>query len=160
HQRGHWRRMPVRYLFATCITAACVVYLLANTNLVELGTALKQTNVAWLTAALVLSAATVAVKGVRWWALYPIRERPGLGLAVAGVAAGQVANWAAPLRMGEVLRLALAASPDPELRGHSVATGMGVLVIEKLLDSAILALTVMALIALVGVPAWLSVAVL
>jgi uncharacterized membrane protein YbhN (UPF0104 family) len=153
-------RVHARYLAATLVTALCLLYLVVNTDIAALSSALRQTDVRWLMAALALSAATVVFKGVRWWALYPEQSRPNLGLAIVGVAAGQVANWAAPLRMGEVLRVALAASPDPVERARSVATSVGVLVIEKLLDSAFLVLTVAALVVLAGVPGWLSVATL
>jgi glycosyltransferase 2 family protein len=153
-------RTPRRHLIATATTAACVVYLLANTNLGLLAPALQKTNLSWLALALVLSTSTVLIKGVRWWVLYPPDVRPRLGLAIAGISAGQVANWAAPLRLGEVLRVALVASGDPAERGRAVATGTGVLVIEKVLDSAALVLTVAVLVALIGVPLWLSLVVL
>src|SRR5439155_15341323 len=65
-------------------------------------------------------------------------------------------NWAAPFRMGEVLRVGLVSTPGVADRGRSLAAGIGVLLIEKLLDAAVLLVTVAALVLLVGVPEWLS----
>jgi uncharacterized membrane protein YbhN (UPF0104 family) len=58
--------------------------------------------------------------------------------------------------MGEVLRVGLASSPVDGDRARSLAAGVGVLVVEKLLDAAVLLVTVAALVLLVGVPEWLS----
>ena len=142
---------------ASLLTAACLVYLVANTNLAELERAIQRAHYGWLGLALACSVASVIVKGVRWWALYPVWARPSLGLAIAGLATGQVANWAAPWRVGEVMRVGLVAAPGSAAGGgRGVALSVGVLVIEKLLDSATLVLTVAVLVLLVGVPGWLS----
>ncbi len=127
---------PVRAWVASLLTAACVVFLFANTNLVELGRALQQTDFRLLGVALGLSALTVVAKGMRWCVLYPAWARPNVGLAIVGIAAGQVANWAAPFRMGEVLRVGLVSTPGVADGGRSLAAGIGVLIVEKLLDAA------------------------
>jgi uncharacterized protein (TIRG00374 family) len=145
---------------ASLLTAACVIFLIANTNLAELGRAVQQTDYRLLSLALAISALTVVAKGLRWSVLYPAWARPSGGLAIVGVAAGQVANWATPFRMGEVLRVGLVSGPGGAHRGRSLAAGIGVLVVEKLLDAALLLLVVAALVLLIGVPDWLSKSVL
>src|SRR5579859_6152201 len=144
---------------AALITAACLVLLIANTNLTELRNAAQQANYGLLSLALIASGLTVIVKALRWSKLYPIRQRPDLALAIAGVAAGQVANWAVPFRAGEAIRIGLVGSTTPAERGgttRGLATSVGVLLAEKLLDGVLLLVTVAALVLLVGIPGWLS----
>jgi uncharacterized protein (TIRG00374 family) len=141
---------------ASLLTAGCVVFLFANTNLDEFGRAIQQADYLQLSVALGVSTLIVVAKGLRWCALYPGWARPNVGLAIAGVAAGQVANWAAPFRAGEVLRVGLVSTHVAGDRGRSLAAGIGVLVVEKLLDAGLLLVTVSGMVLLIGVPDWLS----
>jgi len=138
------------------LTAACVVYLVANTNLADLQQAAQEADYWTLSVALLISGLTVVAKGLRWYVLYPGWARPSAALAIAGIAAGQVANWAIPMRVGEALRVGLVSAANPAQRGRSLAAGTGVLVVEKVFDAALLLVTVGGLILLVGVPTWLS----
>src|SRR5712692_2218270 len=118
----HWRRWA-----ASLLTAACVVYLVANTNLADLQRAAQQADYWALSVALLISALTVVAKGLRWYVLYPEWARPSVGLAIAGIAVGQVANWAIPFRVGEALRVGLVSASTPAERGRRLAAGTGVL---------------------------------
>jgi uncharacterized protein (TIRG00374 family) len=146
-----------RGLVASLITLACLAVLVSGVNLSELEQAAWKTDYAWLSLALGVGAATIVTKGLRWSILYPAWARPSAALAISGLAAGQVANWAVPWRLGEVLRVGLASTPEPELRGRSVAAGTGVLLVEKMLDAAMLLATVVILVVVVGAPSWLSI---
>ena len=150
------RAISWRGWLASLITAACLVVLVRSVNLSELERAALQAHFGLLGVAILISAGTVIAKGLRWSALYPTWARPSPVLAVSGVAAGQVANWAVPWRLGELLRVGLAATTDARLRGRSLAAGTGVLVAEKTLDAAMLLMTVAIMVVVVGVPAWLS----
>jgi hypothetical protein len=96
----------------------------------------------------------VVCKAVRWRVLYPSEDSPSLGLAVTTVAIGQVANWAAPARAGDLARLALVSSrprggSEPR-QGAPIARDAGVLVAEKVGDAAMLLIST-ALLLVVGV---------
>jgi len=146
-----------RGIVATLIATLCLVVLAANTNPAELQRVANQVNYALLCAAIGVSAATVVTKGLRWSALYPAWARPDPVRAISGVAAGQVANWAVPWRLGELLRVGLVALPNVDARRRSFAAGAGVLLAEKGLDGVMLLATVALLVAVSGVPTWLSV---
>lgn len=169
-----WPR-SARGWVATGLTATCLVALAWQAQLPALASTARQVSYPYLGLALLLSLLSVVCKGARWRRLYPSEERPALGLAVAAVAVGQVANWAIPARAGEVVRLGLVSgqhaggvgSREEEREGKprveggagtgsSVALGAGVLVAEKLLDGAMLVLAVGLLALLGGLPAWLN----
>lgn len=152
-------RAALRAWAAVLVTVASVGLLVANTNLTEIRTAAQEANYGLLGLALGVSGLSVIAKALRWRVLYPIVARPSVALAVAGVAAGQVANWAVPFRAGEALRVGLVGSATPAEGGgatRAVAVSVGVLVAEKLLDGVLLLVTVAVLVMLVGVPGWLS----
>jgi uncharacterized membrane protein YbhN (UPF0104 family) len=156
-------RTGLRAWIAALVTAACVILLVANTNLAEVRLAAQQADYGLLGLALGISGLTVVAKALRWRVLYPGWARPTVALAIAGVAAGQVANWAVPFRAGEAIRVGLIASAMPADRGgtgRGLAMSVGVLVAEKLLDGVLLLVTVAVLVLMVGMPGWLSVTAL
>jgi hypothetical protein len=144
---------------AAGITLACLVWLALNAELPSLQEAAGRASYGPLGVALCLSLLAVVCKAARWRALYPPLVRPKLGLAIAGVAAGQVANWAIPARLGEALRVGLVSSAGiaPVVgTARTVSLSIGVLVAEKLLDGAMLLVMVAALALFGGLPGWLS----
>jgi uncharacterized membrane protein YbhN (UPF0104 family) len=144
---------------AAGLTIACLAILIAGARLPALEDATGAADWRYLGLACVLCLLTIACKAARWRALYPDESRPGLGLAVAGIAVGQVANWAVPARAGEALRLGLVSADGSQGVdvGRGAARGVGVLVAEKLLDGVMLLLASALLVALGGLPAWLNV---
>ncbi len=152
-------RIRLRGWVATVVSIACIALVVANTDLAELRVAAHETDYGLLGLAMSISGLTVIAKAMRWRLLYPTWVRPSMALAIAGVAVGQVANWAVPFRAGEAIRVGLAgsmAAADGRGVGRVVAISVGVLAIEKVLDGCLLLLTVAALVVLVGVPGWLS----
>jgi uncharacterized membrane protein YbhN (UPF0104 family) len=144
---------------ATGITLACLVWLGLNAQLPSLQEAAGRASYGPLGVALCLSLLAVVCKAARWRALYPPLVRPKLGLAIAGVAVGQVANWAIPARLGEAVRVGLVSSAGiaPVVgAARTVSLSIGVLVAEKLLDGGMLLAMVAVLALFGGLPGWLS----
>jgi glycosyltransferase 2 family protein len=142
---------------AVGLTAACVAVLAGNAQLPSLGETIRRMSPDLLAAAFGCSLLSIVCKAVRWRGLYPPGARPDLGLAVVAVAVGQVANWAVPARLGEVLRVGLMTSgAGPGSGGGGVALGVGVLLAEKLLDGFMLLTTLALLAILIGPAEWAS----
>jgi len=157
HPRLRWLR-PARGWIAAGLTMASVVWLAASAELPSLGEAARRASPQLLGLAMLLGVCTIVCKAARWRAFYPASDRPGLGLAVAATAVGQVANWAIPTRLGEVLRVGMVTPESSQDRNASqgVALSVGVLAAEKLTDGGMLLLTVTLLALLGGLPGWLS----
>jgi uncharacterized protein (TIRG00374 family) len=145
-------------LLATVVTTLCLALLARDFATASLQSALTSARPEMLLLALLLSALTIALKALRWRALYPAGARPGLSTALLGTAAAIAANWLIPARLGEDLKVGLATA---ELRGRVAASrgagqSLGVLVVEKMLDGLALVLAIGVLLLLGGPPGWLN----
>jgi uncharacterized protein (TIRG00374 family) len=150
----------VQWWTAVAITVACLVHLASSAQLPSLQDAARRASYGSLLVALCLSLLSIVCKAARWRVLYPYSGRPTLGLAVTGIAVGQVANWAVPTRLGEAIRVGLVSSSHPGTgasAGRAVGVGVGVLLLEKLLDGFMLLVMVAIVSLLVELPGWLSI---
>ena len=149
----------VRLGLGLVASVVCLLLLASEARVAAVQEAMRRMDYGLLGLAMLLTVLIMVCKAARWRALYPVAKRPTLRLAIAGIAMGQVANWAVPARLGELIRMGLVSiegeESDPRRRA-SLAMSAGVLGAEKLLEGTMLLLTVALLLLLVGVPFWIS----
>lgn len=107
-----------------------------------------------LVAAVLVVGVEVTLRGLRWRALLPRRPdgaRPPLGRVTAVLLVGYLGNLVLPARLGEAIRAYLIARRD-DLR---LPATLGSVVLERIIDTATLAVMALGAAALVGAPAWI-----
>jgi uncharacterized protein (TIRG00374 family) len=162
-RRSRWKLLgsgSVLRLGLGVIASAICLYLLASeSRIAAIQESMRRMDYSLLGLAMLLTLAIMVCKAARWRALYPADKRPPLRLAVAGIAMGQVANWAVPARLGELIRIGLVSMDGEEgdTRGHAtLAMSAGVLGAEKLFEGMMLLVTVALLLLIIGIPLWIS----
>lgn len=108
---------------------------------------LRKARPIWLVLSVASVISTLLLKTVRWWVLLrPVAPEVGLGQTFGVLMVGQAGNTLLPSRSGDVARVVLISSPDPQ-RAPAVLTGI---VIEKALDAIFFVLV--AVVVLPGLP--------
>jgi len=161
--RSPWRLLGsssvVRLVLGVVASVGCLYLLASEVRIAAVRESMQRMDYGLLGLAMLLTLAIMLCKAARWRALYPVEKRPPLRLAIAGIAMGQVANWAIPARLGEVIRMGLVSMEgedgDPRHRA-SLALSAGVLGAEKLCEGMMLLVTVGLLLLVVGIPLWIS----
>jgi uncharacterized protein (TIRG00374 family) len=136
-------------------SVACLILLASEVRVAGVQDAMRRMDYGLLGLAMVVTLLIMLFKAARWRSLYPAPKRPSLRLAIAGIAMGQVANWAVPARLGELIRIGLVSMDSTAAATNSrasIALSAGVLGAEKLCEGTMLLLTVALLLLLVGVP--------
>jgi uncharacterized protein (TIRG00374 family) len=98
-------------------------------------------------------AASILLRALRWWTMFPLGAQPGLGRCLTALAIGNGANFLLPGRAGDLARCALVG------RGalaEDASRALATLGLEKVLDG--LALVAMVLFSLwwIDPPAWVT----
>jgi len=96
----------------------------------------------------------VLVRAARWRLLLPRRPdglRPALGATVSALLVGYLASGVLPARLGEPIR-ALVVARSQRL---SVGGALGAVILERVIDLAVLAVIGLAAAAAIGAPAWI-----
>jgi uncharacterized membrane protein YbhN (UPF0104 family) len=136
-------------------SVACLILLASEVRIAGVQDTMQRMDYGLLGLAMVVTLLIMVFKAARWRSLYPAPTRPSLRLAIAGIAMGQVANWAVPARLGELIRMGLVSIDSKEGAANSrasLALSAGVLGAEKLCEGTMLLVTVALLFLLVGVP--------
>lgn len=165
--RGLGSTSLIRLALGLAASVVCLALLTSEARVSAVQAAIRRMDLGLLGLAMLLTLVIVVCKAARWRALYPAEARPPLRLAIAGIAMGQVANWAIPARLGELIRMGLVSMEgDERERGRAgraerhrragLALSAGVLGAEKLCEGVMLLLTVGLLLLVVGVPFWIS----
>lgn len=125
-----WRTPLGRGLLGLVVGGLCLWLSLRGLDLEELRTALSQSQVSWLAAALAAVVVVAFIKAARWWFLYPRSFRPSSWLSTFPVLmTAQMLNVLVPLRLGEIARVGLM------LQEHvSAGSTLSTIVVEKSLD--------------------------
>jgi glycosyltransferase 2 family protein len=123
-------------LFLVCVAASTVGgwFALRGLRPHQLGAQLGAMRPGWLVASLLAFAAAMLIRGVRWWVLFPPGRRPRLAAVTRAMLVGYFFNNLLPARAGEAARVvALRRACD-----RSVAEITGTVVVERLIDTAVL----------------------
>jgi glycosyltransferase 2 family protein len=162
-RRSRWKALGsgsmVRLGLGVVASAVCLFLLASESRLAAIQDSMRRMDFGLLGLGMLLTLSIMVCKAARWRTLYPADKRPPLRLAIAGIAMGQVANWAVPARLGELIRIGLVSMDGEEgdARGHaSIAMSAGVLGAEKFFEGLMLLLTVALLLSIVGIPLWIS----
>ena len=129
-------------------------YLAAGIGLAEIGAALRTAEIGFIIAGLLAVLVMNLFKAWRWRLLYVTQEnRPSFATLFWAIMLGQYVNLVVPfLRLGEIARLYV-------VRRQANAGGartLGTLVVEKVLDIIILALTLIAVLPFIALPEYIS----
>lgn len=131
--RGSWARFAIGLGFSVL----CLWLALRDVPLAAVGRSLQQAQPGWIVAALVSVVLTNIVKTVRWRLLfYPHHRHLPISSLFAILMGGQAVTLAFPVRAGELVRAYLVGARFGDSKVQTLAT----IVVEKLLDLAMLAL--------------------
>ena len=152
------RRLAVVQLLVSAIALGAVIWWASRQSLPKLPDA--KTAAVGISAGLVLYAFASALRGERWMRLLRHGGMAcGRGDAYALTTVGYMGNNALPARAGDFMKAFLSAGRASAAR----TDGLGILVAERLLDAAALALLFAGLVTTLslplGVPGWVLVAV-
>ncbi len=117
--------------------------------------AVEATDARLVALGLVTVAATIAAKTFRWGLLfYPRHRNLRLSHLFSAMVIGQTMNFLLPARVGELARAYLIG----ESEGQSKLFALGTIIVEKLLDGAMLLLVLASLFVVMPLPDWLRMA--
>lgn len=141
--RGSWARLAIGLGFSVL----CLWLAVRDVPLDAVGQSLRQAQMGWILAAFVSVILTNIVKTVRWRLLfYPNHRHLPRSSLFAILMAGQAVTLAFPIRAGELVRAYLVGARFGDSKVQTLAT----VVVEKLLDLAMLALLILILIPLLA----------
>lgn len=149
--RPRGRRLAVG-LLGPLISAAAIVIVLRSVDIGQTAEALADTQLLVLAPCLVLVAAGIALRALRWQRLVvPIADQaPPVRRITPIVLIGYLANAVLPARLGEPIRAYLLARRE-SLNAFEV---LGTVLLERILDVAVLAVMAFLASLAVGAPAW------
>ena len=147
---GTGRRRSWSFWLGILVSLGCVIWAVGALDWIAVRDALAGANPLWIGLGVLTVLLTIVVRLVRWMALlYPRQSRPGNVLAAMLV--GQLLNYFAPARAGDVARAYLLGDAE----GESKAWALGTVALEKMWDIWAL-LTVVGILTLMTVlPDWL-----
>lgn len=112
-----------------------------------------QMNYFWVFASVLCVLLTLLVVTVRWWwLLYPDHTRFGWDNLFAGVVVGQMINIIFPLRVGEVARAYFVGKREHLSKTRLMMT----VIVEKIADVGLFAVSVIVVLLGMSLPRWLS----
>jgi uncharacterized protein (TIRG00374 family) len=121
---------PLLLVAGLVVTLAGIALALDGVALADAADALAQSNLWWLVPSFAVFVAGVALRGLRWWALFHADERPPLLEVTRALLVGYFFNNILPIRAGEAARVI-------SLHGRtktSRAETLGTVVAERVFD--------------------------
>jgi uncharacterized protein (TIRG00374 family) len=127
------RRVPLRSIVGLVISVVALVWTFSQVDLARTIEVLRDVDPRWILAMLAFQAADVLLRGFRWQRLLrPIKVIPYLRV-LEYLLIGYLANNILPARLGELVRSHYAG----EREGFSRATALGTVVVERIVDIAV-----------------------
>lgn len=121
---------PLLVAAGLVVTVACMYFAVRGVALADAVDALRDSDLVWLVPAVPVFALAIALRALRWWALFAASQRPSLRAVTYALMIGYFFNNILPARAGEAARvIALhrrAATPKAET--------VGTVVVERLFD--------------------------
>ena len=129
--------MPARSLgravLGTAISAVAIALVLGSVDLGRTLIVLGSASPAWVLAAAGLIGVDVVIRGLRWQRLLVPVRRVALGPVTAYLLIGYLANNLLPARLGELVRSHYLGDRE----GLSRTTTLGTVVVERIIDTAV-----------------------
>jgi glycosyltransferase 2 family protein len=121
---------PLLVVAGLVVTVACMYFAVRGVALADAVDALRESELLWLVPTVPVFALAIALRALRWWALFAPSQRPSLRAVTYALMIGYFFNNILPARAGEAARvIALhrrAATPKAET--------LGTVVVERLFD--------------------------
>ncbi|HWH44546.1 MAG TPA: lysylphosphatidylglycerol synthase transmembrane domain-containing protein [Thermoleophilaceae bacterium] len=99
-----WRK-PLLAVVGLVVSAVCIWLATRNISLSQVGDSLREAEYAWLVPAVVLTYATIVLRGIRWRLLFHDRSLVAASESTAAVNVGLMFNNVLPSRAGEIPRV-------------------------------------------------------
>jgi uncharacterized protein (TIRG00374 family) len=138
--RGAWRNPVVRLIAGLAISAAFLAMTVSRVDLGETARALGSAAPGGILLALVLGLVEITIRAQRWRVLLQPSAQVPLRSAFAYLTIGYFANLLLPARLGDVTRAYLAGRSF----GISSLSTLGTVVVERVSDTAVILLVVLA----------------
>lgn len=146
-----WRNVSLMLGLAVSIILLALLGLSADLG--KTGRALAACDRRRLPVPLLLIAAILALRALRWRMLFPAAQRPGVWISLRAIGIGAMANNLLPARGGDLARCLVLRTGR---HSCSAVLTLGTLAIEKLLDGFSLLLVVFVSLFFWQPPAWLG----
>lgn len=131
------------------VSLAAIVLTVRRVDIAEARLAFQEADYRWLIPAAALSVASVLCRAARWQTLfYPIHVKFGRVFGVLTI--GQLITTLLPFRLGDFVRAYLVG----DLERRSKIWALSTVVVERLLDIAVLVMIFVMLLPFVPIPAW------
>jgi uncharacterized protein (TIRG00374 family) len=127
------KRRGLRPLIAAAglvVTVACMYLAVRGVALEDATDALGDSDLRWLAPALPVFALAIALRAVRWWALFAAAQRPPLRAVTYALLLGYFFNNILPARAGEAARVIALHKRATTPKAETVGT----VVVERLFD--------------------------
>lgn len=155
HSLTNMRQIPwLRLVLSLALSGLGLWFVTRDASLTEMWAAFRRADVGYVLLGLAVIAVTMVAKAWRWRLLYrPRREAPPFSHLFWALSLGQLVNTAVPFfRLGEVARVYDLSQQTQS----SKAQGLGTLVVEKVLDLMMLALTLFLLVPFLVIPQFVT----
>jgi len=129
-----------------CVTALFAYLAIRNVRFEDVVESLRGREYWLLFPSVLVLAAAIAIRGVRWWSLFPAESRPPLKPVLSSLLIGYFFNNILPARAGEAARVVALHQLTRTSRAEAAAT----VVLERAYD--VLSLLVLLFAALPGFP--------
>ena len=155
HPLTNIRQIPwLRLLLSLALSGLGLWFVTRDASLIEMRAAFGRADAGYILLGLAIITATMVAKAWRWRLLYrPRQEAPPFSDLFWALSLGQLVNTAVPFfRLGEVARIY-----DLGKQAHrSKAQALGTLVVEKVLDLMMLAVTLFLLVPFLVMPQFVT----
>ena len=150
--RAWIRQSMPQLIIGAIIGAGALALALRHIDWNGVANALRNTRLSMVVAALLLTAATLALSTTRWWLLFAPEHRERNWWVLAGaILIGQTANVVIPGRIGEIARMFLVGTRERVSKARVAAT----IVVEKVTDLAVFAVCVGYVLVAMTLPSWM-----
>ena len=124
----------IRGVVGIVISVAAVIFVLTRVDLVSVGRVLGRANIVFVLVLLGSTCVDLACRTARWKGLLAPIRRIGFGPVLGYLLVGYLANNVLPARLGELVRSHYLGDRE----GLSRATALGTIVVERVVDTAVL----------------------
>jgi glycosyltransferase 2 family protein len=121
---------PLLAVAGFVVTVACLYFAVRGVALADAVDALRDSDLLWLAPTVPVFALAVALRALRWWALFAPAQRPSLGAVTYALLIGYFFNNILPARAGEAARVIALHRRAATSRAETVGT----VVVERLFD--------------------------